>query len=248
MDSNKYYTSIKSMDGFGAQYQRIIQTFIYCKINNMDFAYDTFKYVEHNYSNDNEYNNKLENLINLKDNLLNVNEDMNCEYLDYGTIVMSFFENNIDTCCECEYMSFIKDCFWKNKTRPFFNNNKLNVAVHIRRDNSVDNGRAGERVTTPNSYYLNVMNLIREKYNNKDILFHIYSQGNLNNFEDLVGNDVLFYLDHDIIESFLGMVAANVLVTSPSSLSYVAALISDGEIYYKPFWHKPRKHWIICNN
>lgn len=34
---------------------------------------------------------------------------------------------------------------------------------------------------------------------------------------------------------------ADILIISPSSLSYVAALISDGEIYYKPFWHKPRK-------
>ena len=40
------------------------------------------------------------------------------------------------------------------------------------------------------------------------------------------------------------MVSAEILVTSPSSLSYIAALISDGEIYYKKFWHNPRKNWI----
>jgi hypothetical protein len=54
---NKFYTSIKSHDGFGAQYQRIIQTFVYCKKNDLQFAYTPLHSVEHNYDNDNEYNN-----------------------------------------------------------------------------------------------------------------------------------------------------------------------------------------------
>ena len=66
------------------------------------------------------------------------------------------------------------------------------------------------------------------------------------NFKDITNSDVYFYLNHDIIESFIGMVSADILVVSPSSLSYVAALISNGEIYYKKFWHNPRKNWIIC--
>lgn len=31
---NKYYSAVISTDGFGAQYQKIIQTYIYCKNNN----------------------------------------------------------------------------------------------------------------------------------------------------------------------------------------------------------------------
>lgn len=104
-------------------------------------------------------------------------------------------------------MNFIKDCFWKNKTKNYFNNNKFNVAVHIRRENSHDNGQAGDRATTPNSYYLNLMNLIRSKYKDKNILFHIYSQGSITNFKDLASDNVIFYLNHDIVESFIGMVS-----------------------------------------
>jgi hypothetical protein len=89
------------------------------------------------------------------------------------------------------------------------------------------------------------MNDIRNKYKDKDILFNIYSQGDITNFTDLSNNDVMFYINYDIIETFKGLVSAEVLVTSPSSLSYVAALISDGEIYYKKFWHNPRNKWII---
>lgn len=244
---NQYYTTIPVNDGFGSQYQKKIQTYIYCKIHGLNYAYDTLNYVEHNYTNDTEYNSRLESLMNLKDNIININGNMKYEYLDYGTIVMKYFEENIDLCCESEHMRFIKDCFWKNKDKNYFNNYRLNVAVHIRRENSHDRGQAGDRATTHNNYYLTIMDYLREKYKNRDILFHIYSQGDLDKFKDLTNDDVKFYLDYDIVESFIGMVAADVLIISPSSLSYVAALLSDGEIYYKKFWHNPKKDWIICN-
>ena len=90
------------------------------------------------------------------------------------------------------------------------------------------------------------MNVIREKYKDKEILFHIYSQGNLLNFRDFANSDVYFHINDDIIDNFICMVSADILVISPSSLSYVAALISDGEIYYKKFWHNSKKDWILC--
>lgn len=248
---DKIYTYI-GHDGFGSQYQKIIETYIYCKKHNLQFAYKPLDIVQHNYNNDTEYNNKLENLMNLKNNIINVHENMvNVERLDYiGNNIMGYFGENIDDCCESEDMDFIKKCFWQNKNRNHFKNDKMNVAVHIRRENTHDIlvGGAGERSTTSNSYYLNIMNIIRDKYkdNNKEILFHIYSQGDIKQFEELFNHDVKFYLNYDICESFIGMVSADILVTSPSSLSYAAAMISDGEIYYKCFWHNPRKNWIIC--
>lgn len=245
--SKEYYTSIKSRDGFGAQYQRIIQTYIVCKNNNLNFVYTPLEHLEHNYDNDKDYNNKLENLINFKKNITNTDETMNVKEIDYGSIILKQFESKIDYFCESQHMQFIKDCFWENKNRDCFKNDKINVAVHIRRDNISDKGAAGDRVTTPNSYYFNIMNTIRDKKacENKQLLFHVYSQGELYQFQDLSNNDVNFYINSDIIETFIGMVSADILITSPSSFSYVAALISDGEIHYKKFWHEPRKEWII---
>jgi hypothetical protein len=242
----QYYTSVKSTDGFGAQYQKMIQTYIYCKLLNLNFAYRPLESVEHNYDNDIHYIDKLEQLMNLKDNIENINDNMDVNDLDFVQVVMPYLENNINECCDSQHMEFIKECFRKNKDNNYFNNNKFNVAIHIRRENPDDKGAAGDRVTTPNSYYLNVMNDIRDKHKDKNILFHIYSQGNINHFMDLDNTDVQFYINYDIIETFKGLVYAEALVTSPSSFSYVAALISDGEVYYKQFWHNPRKNWIIC--
>ena len=74
---NKYYTSIKSHDGYGAQYQRVIQTYIFCQIHNLRFVYSPLNFVEHNYANDYDYNKKLEDLMNLKNNITNLNQNMN---------------------------------------------------------------------------------------------------------------------------------------------------------------------------
>jgi hypothetical protein len=142
-------------------------------------------------------------------------------------------------------MQFIKRCFWENKDRNVYKNNKKNVAIHIRRSNPHDFGQAGQRVTTSDEYYLNIMWIIRTMHNNTDILFHIFSQGNLDDFSVYKSDDVVFHINEDVEPTFIYMVAADILITSPSSFSYVAALISDGEIYFKEFWHKPRSHWII---
>lgn len=239
------YTVIKTSDGFGAQYQKTIQTYIFCKLNNLNFLYRPFDKVEHNYDNDINYNNKLEELINLKNNIENIDNKKNINIIDYNTIIRPFFDNNIDLCCDNIHMKFIKDCYWKNKDTDYFKNNKFNVSIHIRRENIVDNGKAGERVTTPNKYYINIMNNIRANHKEKDILFHIYSQGNIEHFKEFKNDDVIFKINEDIFNTFMGLVSSNILVISSSSFSYVAALITNGEVYYKSFWHNPRKNWII---
>ena len=240
-----YYTSIKSSDGFGAQYQRIIQTYIYCKSTGLQFVYTPFDKIEHNYHNDQTFITKIEEVVNLN-NKLPLLKGISAKEIDYGSIVMRWFEHNIDIACNSEHMSFIKKCFWENKEKNVYKNNKKNVAVHVRRSNSHDQGLAGERVTTPDEYYLNVMNYIRQKYQGSELQFHIYSQGKVEDFTKYNGDDVKLHINEDIDISFVCMVGADILVTSPSSLSYVAALISDGEIYFKRFWHKPRNNWIIC--
>ena len=77
-------------------------------------------------------------------------------------------------------------------------------------------------------------------------MFHIYSQGNEESFNNYKNDDTILHINEDVCKTFLGLVAANILVTSSSSFSYCAALLSDGEIYYKQFWHTPRKDWINC--
>jgi hypothetical protein len=242
------YTNENRTDGFGAQYQGIITTILFCMKNKLNYQYTPISYAEHNYNGDHNYLNKLEELMNLKPNIqnnTNTESDSSTTMLLFRDITR-FFEENIDEYCNSESMKFIKECFWKNKERDHFKNNKTNVAVHIRRENTHDMGLAGQRAAVPNTYYLHVMNAIREKYKNRDLLFHIYSQGKIEKFKDLESDNVVFHLNEEIGSTFIGMVAADMLIISPSSFSYVAGFLSDGIVYYKNFWHNPKKEWIVC--
>lgn len=54
------------------------------------------------------------------------------------------------------------------------------------------------------------------------------------------------YRGGDPIDAFLRMVQSDILVMSKSSLSSVAALYCDGEIYSPPnFWHRPLSGWKV---
>jgi hypothetical protein len=56
------------------------------------------------------------------------------------------------------------------------------------------------------------------------------------------------HLDESVEAAFSGLVFADALITSASSFSYVAAMLTDGVVYYKKFWHKPSMKWIIGDN
>ena len=229
-------TSRDRSDGFGAQYQEIICAIVYAEMNGRIFHYNPIKNIEHNYDQDPGFLNKISDLMNLQNGYPAINE--NCQKLDMRTNY-DYFENNIDFCLKSDSFNKIKRLFHENKEKDFFKNGKINIAVHVRRPNL--NDCRSEGTDTPDTYYLNIINHIRKKYTGKDILFHIYSQGDL---QPYISEDTILHKDEDMFTTFKGLVAADVLVTSASSFSYVAALLNNREIYYKPFWHKPSINWI----
>ena len=102
---------------------------------------------------------------------------------------------------------------------------------------------------TPLEYYINIIHRIYKDNVNKNIKFHIYSQGKIEDFQgivDLTQYNIEFHLNEFVLDTFNAMIFADVLAISKSSFSYVAGLLSNGIIYYKPFWHGPLSNWIIC--
>jgi len=241
-----YTTTEIYNDGFGAQYQRIISYYIYSKYNNLIFHYRPFDKIEHNYDNDEQFINKKEEFINLKNNLINYDPNKYNYNIKDVWCIYNYIDKNINEYYQSEHMEFIKDCFWKNKDKKYFKNDKINVAVHIRRQNNNDYNNFDPSLRSlPDTKYLNIINIIRNRHKT-NLLFHIYSQGNITDFDKFKNEDVVLHIDTDIEDTFIGLVAADILITSKSSFSYVAALLSNGIIYYNPFWHPPLNKWIIC--
>lgn len=236
----KYSNPIRS-DGFGAQLQNIIWTYILCKMNNYEYYYLPFSKVEHNYDNDINFVKNIEDFLNFKKqfNLSNTNINQVPSHICYNYIEKNIFSQNYE-----KYLNEFKDIFYKDKELNYFKNNKINVAVHIRRPNKHDNRIQG--ADTPDDYYLTIIKKIKEKYFDKKLIFHIYSQGDLENFKIYENTNTILHINENILDTLKGMIFSDILVTSASSFSYSAALLSNGEIYYKQFWHPPMNNWNIC--
>ena len=239
----EYITSVTRSDGFGAQFQNIIYDILYAQANGYGYLYTPIENIEHNYNNDDNFINYIEDIMNIKNNYNNdkcSENNIGCNHVVINTY--QFIESNIDKYINDDSMKRIREVFWQNKDKNFFNNDKINVAVHIRRPNSHDNRLEG--ADTPDQYYKIVMNLIRERYDNTKLLFHIYSQGEYENFKSFESNDTVFHLNENLNETFVGMVTSDILVMSRSSLSYTAALLNENQVYYLNFWHPPLNKWL----
>jgi len=226
-------------DGFGAQFQNIIWTFIYCKLNDYEFKYQPFVSMQHNYDNDNSFIKNKEDFINFL-NTFELADSYTCQLAT--PVCYNFIEKNINTDNYIKHLNVIKNIFYRNKINPF-DNNYFNIAVHIRRLNLCDDRIEGTNIE--NKYYLNIINYLLKKHCNNSIKIHIFSQGNIDSFKDFQANNVIFHLNETIEKTFLSLCFADILVSSASSFSYTAALLNNNEIYYTKFWHPPLKTWNI---
>lgn len=238
-----YYTNFKRDDGFGAIFQNIIFDILYTQYHGNTFVYTPIPSIDHNYSNDPDFTLKLEEFMNIK-------EEYKCpDNIDKNKIITyeigqtyPFIEKNINEIFTSDSFKKIKELFYKNKKSPF-DKNYINVSVHIRRHNSRDTRTGG--TDTPDIYYLNIIDSIKNKYRDKPLKIHIYSQGKEDNFSIYKNDDTIFHLNEDIQNTFLGLVYGDILIMSRSSFSYTAGLLSNGIIYYEKFWHPPVYTWIV---
>lgn len=251
---SNYYTTRHRTDGFGAQFQNIIFDILYTysNTNSNTYVFPGIDSFEHNYNNDLGYTNRLIQYMNLKDHFSGGGGggggDLHLGTIHrYTTDVYSHVEDNISKLITSEPMKLIKSLFYADKTTPF-DTRYHNVAVHVRRPNPHDCRIEGTNDT--DSYYLNVIRYIRKNHDSSDgkhLRFHIYSQGGTGAYDEYMNNndDTVLHLNEDVLLTFHGLVFADTLVTSASSFSYTAALLSNGAIYYKDFWHKPADSWIV---
>lgn len=120
---------------------------------------------------------------------------------------------------------------------------RLNVAVHVRRGDVAvmkarDEGNWRERFMAAD-WFAGVMSMIVDEHPGERPLFHLYSQGEPEEFSDLAARfDVRMHLRSGDQESLLNMSQADILVMSPSGFSYLAAILSTGrKIARSPWWH-----------
>jgi len=240
-------------DGFGENFKYIIYTIFYAEYKKLDFYYTPLNNnIEHNYNNDTDFVDKKEIMINIKNHYPLAKSNVNYQKPD-RLILLHFFENNTEFCLKSKSLINLKKIFKESNVNTF-DTKYFNIAIHIRRTNQFDIEKTEKNknkkfhdiipgTDVPNDLYKDVINQLK-KYKNYKI--HIYSQGKEQDFD--FGNDIILHLNGELENAFISFVYADVLVVSPSSLSYSAALLSDNIVYYINSQHKPFPTWNEITN
>lgn len=215
-------------DGFGSQYQSIMSGIAYASYKKYKYFHTPMSVVSH--AQDSQTLNKF----------IGVRSDNNIKSTDRVNIKMPYVSevhrsNKPSIFYNKSVISKIKSMYYstpKPKQCPF------DIAIHIRRGD-VKNGMR----YTDNKTYLKYIKMLISKYPTYTI--GIYSEGNESDFRILKLPRVTFRLNLNLINTFHELVTAKILLMSKSSFSYSAAILSNGIVYYIPFWHKPLDHWKI---
>lgn len=240
-----FYTNTFRDDGFGSQFQSLICEILFVQeYLKEQFVFTPHTTFAHNYNNDPHFTEKLTKYMKVHELYLTKDENMELYKVSNGDIGKTYreIEANIDMYYSSKTFLEMKNYFYKDKSNPY-NSKFFNIAIHIRRYNKCDTRIEG--TTTSNNYFLELITKIKSDYKDKNIIFHIYSQGDEELFLDFKEEDVVFHLNEDVIDTFQGLVFADILCTSESSFSYIAALLTNGIVYYLPFWHKPLSTWKV---
>lgn len=238
-----------AQEGFGEQYKLIIYYMFFAELNHMRFVYTPFKEIAHNYDNDEQFVQKLEKFINLKDKL--ENRDLLGNSLEnvFITTILHAIDQNRLAFEQSNTLKIIKQAFYTDKINPF-TSGKKHIAIHIRRKNAFDH-YSHSGLFVPDSIYMEIILKLHE-LNTDSCQFHIFSQGQEDSFNhyktSLPQIDIVLHINEPLESTFLYLVYADVLVVSPSALSYTAGLISNQTIFYIRHCNPPLPSWSIIEN
>ena len=269
---NCFVTCSGKTDGAGAQIQAVLSTMLFANELGIKYVHTPLKKISHPFyskknessiNNDNSYESKWENLINLGFNELTIDQ-INSNKLNVAQVShprqAKKRKNTLYVIPHCHKFADRNPNFYskllpkfqqkyaQSSEKPdlYFIPSKINVAIHIRRG---EISKEDSKRYTNNHFVLNIIKKISTILNNSgtDPVFHIFSQGDTGEFLDIHLDSVIFHLKECPFTAFHHMVSADILVMAKSSFSYSAALFSKGAIIYLPFWHKPLQNWIAVN-
>ena len=126
------------------------------------------------------------------------------------------------------------------------------IAVHIRRGDVDETGTFASRYT-PDATYAALITQLVARHPGLPVV--ICSQGKRTDFGNCLaadcqgsGAELHWLLDGELRETFHVLVSASALLVARSSLSYCAALLSEGTVYadcLRGWWHAPLPCWVM---
>lgn len=171
-----------------------------------------------------------------------------------------FYYNQIGVMCEIQKKFYHTPA--RNQDKIVYNKKQFNIAIHIRRGDIMEHcKKANESFSMryqKKQYFIEALKTAMEyittekiAINKENIQVYIFSQGEEKDYSEFFSvPNVHFCLDMNVMDSFLHMIYADVLIMSKSGFSYEAALLNKG-IKFCPndFWHAypNTEDWILLS-
>ena len=129
---------------------------------------------------------------------------------------------------------------------PHYTSGAVNVAIHLRRGGDLSHKL---HLRSDDSFTAMLLKNLLSAFpgSGKNVILRVFSQGETKDFPALLPFGVEFHLNEDLFATLHSLIKADVLVMAKSSLSYSAALLSQGvKIYTPPWWHQPLPGWLVA--
>ena len=130
----------------------------------------------------------------------------------------------------------------QNRGLIYFVKDAINIAVHIRRGD-VNEKQYPDRYL-PTTYFKTIIDKLLIQYPCANVC--IFTELTPTNKEEFnIFTNIKIISGGDVLTTFEHLSKADILITSKSSFSYVAALYNENTVLYTKFWHNPLPHWKI---
>ena len=237
-------------DGFGSQLQAIFSLIAYCNYKGYTYVHTPMYTMHHNDEKIKDFSTYMNNFINIEHKFTAINDLSNYEKsIVYEVKEGPFVHGSIHP--EYFYNSYVLNLFREmyfsvKKPALIYDKTVTNIAIHIRRGDV--NPRKYPSRFISNEHYVKLL----KKMTLDNSVIHIFSEGDVKDFEDIIinfpDNKFAMHINENIQVSFHHMVMADVLVVAKSSFSYCAGLLNENTKIANlitNWWHKPLKSWKI---
>lgn len=234
------YTIRGKTDGFGAQYNAILSGLAFCEHSpDYNYIHTPLKSVSHGWR---DKTNELNEFIGIP-NGVGSNVKIHTSQRHGNKNVYS--DRQPSNWYDEKTLAKIRGYYWST---PKPQNCKQDIAIHIRRGDVQPDGQGKDnrKRFTPNEFYNRKIPKVLSIYP-EDYTIVILSEGKMSEFESIMDewppslkkrifwklgthheNDCEF----NLITAFHQMVTAKVLVQSQSSLSYIAGILNENEVWF----------------
>lgn len=223
-------------EGIGSILQSQLHLYAFCRMSNFEpllLKLQNISHYQYIGETSDGYDQKINNFLSF---LSETSKDG--QYVDADWLIKKWGEQN-----NGEKKVFIQELFEKlNYDGPnYFNETKKTLSVHIRSLNKQDvcfNTNREYFNKDKEQYFMNLIQHIKEKHGDVDI--HIFSQGQEETFKKFVEEfNCSLHIDDDVITTLYHLITSNFLITSNSSMSWVAHLFGqNNEVYSREnFFH-----------